>query len=100
MLVLEQQCLVRGVEVDPVELVGVAGADRLHEGERAVDLGRHRLVVLAYGAVADELGVPGVHLAKVGVPTGGEGPHEVQRRGRRVVDVEQPLRVGRDATQG
>ena len=92
-LVLQQQRLVGGVEVDPVELVGV-GADRLHEGEGAVDLGGHRLVVLADRAVADELGVPGVDLAQVGVATGGEGAHQVQRRRRRVVDVQQSLRVG------
>ena len=45
-LVLQQQRLVAGVEVDPVELVGV-GADRLHEGQRALDLGGHLLVALA-----------------------------------------------------
>ena len=39
-LVLQHQRLVAGVEVDPVELVGV-GADRLHERQRAVDLVGH-----------------------------------------------------------
>ena len=92
-LVLEDQRLVAGVEVDPVELVGV-GADRLHEGQRAVDLGGHLLVAAADRGAEHEVGVPGVHLAQVGVPTGDEGAHEVQRRGRRVVDLHEPLRVG------
>src|SRR3546814_14406721 len=38
--------------------------------------------VLADGAVADELGVPGVDLAQVGVAAGGERAHQVQRRRR------------------
>ena len=91
-LVLQHQGLVAGVEVDPVELVGV-GADRLHERERAVDVVGHRLVLLAGGGLAHEVGVPGVHLAQVGVAAGDEGPHEVQRRRGRVVDVDEPLRV-------
>ena len=91
-LVLQHQRLVAGVEVDAVELVGV-GADRLHEVERAVDLGRHLLVLAAHLGTEHEVGVPGVHLAQVGVPAGDEGAHEVQRRRRRVVDLHEPLRV-------
>ena len=94
-LVLEDQRLVAGVEVDAVELVGV-GPDRLHEVQRAVDLGGHLLVAAADLGAEHEVGVPGVHLAQVGVPAGDEGAHEVQRRGRRVVDLHEPLRV-RDA---
>ena len=92
-LVVEQQPLVAGVEVDPVELVGV-GADGLHEGQRPLDLGGHPLVALADRRLADEVGVPGVHLAQVGVAAGDEGTDQVERRGRGVVDVDQPLRVG------
>ena len=75
-----------------MELVGV-GADRLHEREGAVDVVGHRLVLLAGRGLAHEVGVPRVHLAQVGVATGDEGAHEVQRRRGRVVDVDEPLRV-------
>ena len=46
------------------------------------------LVALAHRGRADEVGVPGVHLAQVGVPAGDERAHEVQRRGGGVVDVD------------
>ena len=91
-LVLQHQRLVAGVEVDAVELVGV-GADRLHEVQRAVDLGGHLLVLAADLGAEDEVGVPGVHLAQVGVPARDEGAHEVQGRRRCVVDLDEPLRV-------
>ncbi len=47
-----------------------------------------------------EVGVPGVHLPQVGVATGDERTHEVQRRGRGVVDLDQPLRVGDPRLRG
>ncbi len=98
-LVLEDQRLVAGVEVDPVELVGV-GADGLHEGERPVDLLAELLVAPADRRAAHEVGVPGVHLAQVGVPTGDERADEVQRGRGRVVDLDQPLRVGDPGLRG
>ena len=97
-LVVEQQRLVAGVEVDAVELVRV-GADRLHEGQRALDLAGQQLVALGVRRLADEVVVPGVHLAQVGVAAGDEGADEVERRRGRVVDVDEPLRVG-DARLG
>ncbi|CAM3831476.1 hypothetical protein NOZE110980_16960 [Nocardioides zeicaulis] len=93
LLVLQQQGLVAGVEVDPVELVGV-GADGLHEGQRALDLVGHCLVALAEGRGLHEVGVPGVHLAQVGVAARDEGAHEVEGGGRVVVDLHEPLGVG------
>ena len=98
-LVLQDQRLVAGVEVDAVELVGV-GADGLHEAQRPVDLGGHLLVLAADLGAEHEVGVPGVHLAQVGVAAGDEGAHEVQRRGRGVVDLHEPLRVGHPGLRG
>ena len=92
-LVVEEQPLVAGVEVDAVELVGI-GPDRLHEGQGPVDLGGHHLVALAHRRLAHEVGVPGVHLAQVCVAAGHEGTNQVEGRGRGVVDVHQPLRIG------
>ncbi len=83
----------RDVEVDVVELVGV-GADGLHERHRPVDLVRHRLVALPRGRRRDEVGVPGVDLAQVGVPAGDEGPDHAQRRRRGAVHLQEPARVG------
>ena len=91
-LVLQHERLVGGVEVDPVELVGI-GADRLHELHGAVDLVGQLLVGLSGHGVAHEVGVPGVHLPQVGVAAGDEGAHEVERGGRGVVDVDESLRV-------
>ena len=92
-LVLQHQRLVGDVEVDVVELVGV-GADRLHERHRPVDLVRHGLVAQPRGRLRDEVGVPGVHLAQVGVAAGDEGADHAQRRRRRAVHLEQPRGVG------
>ena len=98
-LVVEQQRLVAGVEVDPVELVGV-GADGLHEGQRALDLVGDRLIALAEGRALHEVGVPGVHLPQVGVTTGHERADQVERGRRGVVDVDEPLRVGDPRLRG
>ena len=97
-LVLHQQRLVAGVEVDAAQLLGV-GADGLHERQRLVDLAGQLLVALARGRGLHEVGVPSVDLAQVGVAAGDEGAHEVERRGGGVVGVEQPLGVG-DARLG
>ena len=82
----------RGVEVDGVELVGV-DPDGVHEREGTVDLGADALVAHAHRAALHEVGVPRMHLAEVGVAAGGEGAREVQRGRRRVVHVDEPLRV-------
>ena len=92
LLVVAEERLVGGEEVHRPERVG-AHAAGVHERQRAVDLAGDRLVPLAHGAVAHEVGVPRVHLTQVGVTTGHEGAGEVQGGGRGVVDVEQPPRV-------
>lgn len=85
----------RGEELDGLELlrVGPAGA---HEVEGVVDLAGQLLVTLAGGRRLHEVLVPGVHLAQVGVTAGGEGAHQVERRGGCVVHPLQALGV-RDA---
>ena len=95
-LVLEDQRLVAAVERDPVQLLGL-GADRPHEVERPVDVAGQPLVAAPTGTGPDEVGVPRVHLAQVGVAALQEGPAEVERRRRRVVDLHEPLRVGTPA---
>ena len=98
-LVVEQQRLVAGVELDPVELLGV-GAAGVHERQRPVDLAGELLVAPPGRAGGHEVLVPGVHLAQVGVAALGEGPAEVERDGRGVVGLQQPLGVGRAALGG
>ena len=94
-LVVEQQRLVRGVELDGAELLRVGPAG-VHEVQRVVDLAGELLVALPGRGRLHEVLVPGVHLAQVGVAAGGEGAHQVQRRGGGVVHPLQPLGV-RDA---
>ena len=96
LLVVEQERLVAGVDVDLVELqlgveVDAAGG---HEPQRALDLGREALVAPALGAGVDELLVPRVDLGEVGEAALGEGAQQVEGGGRLVVAADQPLRVG------
>ena len=92
-LVVQQQRLVRGVELDRAHRVEV-GAAGGHEPHRLVDvLGDP--VVAGVGRVGDEAAVPVVHVAQVGEPALGERAHEVQRRRAGVVGPDQALRVGR-----
>ena len=92
-LVVEQQRLVAGEELDPAQRLEVRAA-RLHEPHRLVDLAGHDLVP-GVRRVGREAAVPLVHLAQVGEAAGGEGADEVQRRGGRVVRPDQALRVVR-----
>ena len=96
LLVVEQQPFVARPDVDLVELrrrreVDPAGG---HELERALDLGGERLVALALRRVRDEVLVPGVHLGEVGEAALRERADEIERRGRQVVALDHPGRVG------
>jgi hypothetical protein len=88
-------------DVDLVELRGVAEVEptRLHEPQRALDLGRDHFVPASLRRRGDELLVPGVHLVEVGEAALRERADEVERRRRLVIAVEHPLRVG-DARLG
>ena len=94
-LVVEQQRLVRGEELDGLELLRVGPAG-VHEVQRLVDLAGELLVALAGRGRLHEVLVPGVHLAQVGVAAGGEGADQVERGGGGVVHPLQALGV-RDA---
>ena len=91
-LVVHEQALVAGVELDAAQLVEV-GAGRLHELDRAVDLVREALVLLVRRVLREAL-VPGVHLAEVGEAALRERADEIDGRCRGVVALQQPLRVG------
>ena len=95
-LVAEQQRLVAGVHVGLVQLVVGLGVDAAgaHEAQRTVDLAGELLVALALGAAGDELLGPRVHPAEVGEAALGERAQQVQRGGRLVVGLHQPLGVG------
>ncbi len=82
-----------GVELHAAQLVEV-GSRRLHELDRAVDLGREALVALVGGVLREPL-VPAVHLPKVGESPLRERPDEVQRRCCGVVAAQQSPRIGR-----
>ena len=91
-LVVEDERLVAGVEIDATERLGV-DAGGVHEGQRAVDLAGELLVARALVGLGDEVLVPRVHLAQVGVAALGEGTHEVQGGRRPVVGLDEPGRV-------
>ena len=95
-LVLEQQRLVAGEQVDAVR--GVLGVEvdtaGTHERERPVDLGRQRLVPAPGRAALDEVGVPRVRLAQVGQSAARVAADQVQRQRRRVVGAEHAVRIG------
>ncbi len=95
-LVVQQQCLVAGEQLDAVQIgrafeVDAAGG---HERQRPFDVGRHDLVPTPGRRVPHERLVPLVHLRQVSEPTGGEGPDEVQRDRAGMVGVHQPAGVG------
>ena len=91
-LVLKQQGLVAGVELDRAEL-GRIGPAGVHEGQRAVDLAGQGLVPPPCRAGRHEVGVPRVHLAQVGVAALGERTAQVERGRRVVAGAQHPLRV-------
>jgi hypothetical protein len=80
------------VELDALELVEVRTGG-LHELDGTVDLVRD-LLVAAVGRVLREAAVPAVHLTQVGEPTLCEGAHQIQRRRRGVVPLDQTRCVG------
>ncbi len=92
-LVLQDQRLVAGVEVDGPEHVVVDAAGH-HEGQGSIDLVGQVLVLHPGGGVLDEVGVPAVHAAQVREAAGDEGPGQIEDRRGGVVDAEQPLRIG------
>ena len=93
-LVLEDQRLVAGVELDALER-GVVDAARAHEPHRAVDLGGELLVAAAGLGAAREGGVPLVDAVERGQSAAGVGAQQVQRRRRRRVRAQDAARVGR-----
>src|SRR5699024_358731 len=79
LLVVQQQGLVRGVELHDLQGVEVR-ADRVHEAHGLVDLTGQLLVAVVPGT-GGESPVPGVDLAQVGEAAAGEGAQQVQGRG-------------------
>ena len=65
-----------------------------------VDLAGHAFVPLPGRRRADEVGVPGVDLAQIGVPAADERAGEVQRRGRGVVGADHAGRIGKPGVGG
>ena len=80
MLVLQDQRLVAGVEVDGPEYVVVDPAGH-HERQCTVDLVRQVLVLHPGRGVLDEVGVPAVHAAQMGESPGDESAGQIQGGG-------------------
>src|SRR5439155_15162412 len=83
-LVAEQQRVVRGEEVDLVELRLRLEVDaaRRHEAERPVNLLRELVVAATFPPAGDELEVPLVRLAEVREPALRERAQQVEGRSR------------------
>ena len=95
-LVLEQQRLVAGVELDHVAGGPEVDPDGPHERQRPLDVPGDQLVPLPRRRPPDEVLVPGVHLVQVGEAAVGEAAQQVQRGGAVLVRPHEPARV-RDA---
>ena len=96
LLVVEEERLVAGVEVDLAEVGQGVAVDAAcgHELHGPVDLVGQGLVALAGGAGRHELAVPLVDAREGGEAALGERPEEVQRGGGPVVGREEALGVG------
>ena len=70
-------------------------ADRLHEGQGLGDLVGQFAVLGAGGVVAREAQGPAMDVVQVGIAAAGEGPQQVQGRGRLVIGPDQTLGIGR-----
>ena len=77
-----------------MKLLRVVYADRLHEGQGPVNLLGQLFIALAHGRNPNEVGVPGVHLAQIGISTGHESPHQIEGCGRGMVGLDQTLWIG------
>ena len=97
-LEVQQQGLVAGEDLDPAQVRMALGRDPdgLHEGQGLGDLVGQLAVFVAIGAVGGEPHGPAMDVVEVGIAAAGEGPEQVQRRGRLIVGAQQALRV-RDA---
>ena len=91
-LIIQQQRLVAGVELDRPELFRIDAAC-VHERDRPVDLARQPLIALPGRAGRHEILVPGVHLPQIRIPAAGERAAQVQRHRRAVIGLQQPPRV-------
>jgi hypothetical protein len=97
-LVVEQQRLVAGVDLDGVQRRVVDAAGR-HEPQAAVDLVGQRLVALAGRRVARRSPCSSRAPVQVGHAGAGQRADEVHRRARVGVGADHPARVG-DAASG
>ena len=79
MLVVEQQGLVAGVEVDGGQLI-VLDSTGHHEDQCPLNLRCQRLVPGLDVGVTHEVGIPRMDATQVGEATGGKRPHQVQGR--------------------
>ena len=96
LLVVQEQRLVRRVEVDLVQLPFGVQVDtaRRHEAHGAFDLTSKGFVSEAFGAGGHEVLVPRMDLGEVGVTAFRERAEQVECRGGLVVAAQEPLGVG------
>ena len=97
LLVAEQQCLMRGVEIGLAQFRMRFGieADGAHEGERFGDPVGEFLVTLDLRRILDEAEHPAVRIFEIGIAAGGKGADEVQGRRRLPIGLDLAARIGR-----
>ncbi len=85
-----------GVEAGALQLRHGARIDPagFHEVQRLADPGADFGELFRPGRTAHEIERPLVDLAQVGITAGRERAHQVQRRGRLRIGLEQALRIG------
>ena len=93
LLVGQQQRLVRGVEIDPVEVVHLHPGQGLHETHRVADRVHHLLVLPGQRRTAHPAQVPVLGMVQVGEAAIDQRAHEVHGQRRTGVRGQHPLRV-------
>ena len=95
LFIRQQQRLVRGVEIHPVQRRPgpVQHATGPHEGQRLADPVGQLLVALPLRALPHEIRRPGMQLMQIGKTTARQRPQQVQRGCTGRIGAQQPLRL-------
>ena len=96
-LVIHGECLVGGVELNPLEFVRVR-ATGMHERESAINVTGHEFITLTRHRVTNKVLVPCVDLSQIRESAHGECTNKIKCRARSVVGTKQSFWIGSAGT--